>query len=262
MFVLKKFISGVLLPLPAALLLMAVGLGLLWFTQRQRAGKVLVTIAFVLLAVFSLAPVGNALLAPLEAGQAPLFPAERLAAATIKAGRNPKWIVVLGGGHAADPSLPAIDQLGASALLRLGEGIRLHRQLPGTKLVLSGGIDGPTKHADVLAEAARGLGVPAEDLVLERTTTDTEDEADKLTRIVGKDDFVLVTGAFHMRRSLALFRARGVDPIAAPTDHSVRGDGTGFHLDALVPRAGALLRTQVAEHEYLGRLWSRLRGKL
>ena len=54
MFALKKLISAFLLPLPAALSLIAVALCLFWFTKRQRAGNVLVTIAFGLLLPLSL----------------------------------------------------------------------------------------------------------------------------------------------------------------------------------------------------------------
>jgi uncharacterized SAM-binding protein YcdF (DUF218 family) len=259
MFALKKLVSALLLPMPLALGLLAVGLALLWFTQRQRAGKVLMSVGFGLLVVLSLPIVADGLTAPLERGQDALYPAERLTAAT--AGRHPRWVVVLGGGHVPDPRVPPIDQLGASALARVCEGIRLYRALPGTKLVLSGGPDGISSHADILAQTAISLGVPEADLVLDRTTRDTEDEAEKLTRVVGKDDFVLVTAASHMPRALALFRARGVSPIPAPAHHTVTRSADGVGVEDLFPHPGALGKLDAAEHEYLGRVWARLRGK-
>ncbi len=42
MFVLKKIVSQFLLPLPAATVFFVVGLGLLWFSRRQKLGKILV----------------------------------------------------------------------------------------------------------------------------------------------------------------------------------------------------------------------------
>jgi uncharacterized SAM-binding protein YcdF (DUF218 family) len=236
-----------------------VALGLIWFTGRQRAGKVLVTVAFGLLLLLSLPVIGGGLVASLEKGQEPLYPAERLTAATAGVGRHPRWIVVLGGGHLTEPRLPAIDQLSSSALLRLAEGVRLYRALPGMRMLLSGAGNGSVAQADILAEAAVGFGVPEQDLVLERTTFDTEDEATKLTGIVGKDDFLLVTTASHMPRALALFRARGADPIAAPTDYVVHH---GVHFDDIFPHPAGLRLTELAEHEYLGRLWAKLRGRL
>ena len=47
-------------------------------------------------------------------------------------------IMVLGSGHTSDPALPANNQLSHNALGRLAEGIRLHRLLPGSKLITSG----------------------------------------------------------------------------------------------------------------------------
>jgi uncharacterized SAM-binding protein YcdF (DUF218 family) len=260
MFALKTLLSNVLQPLLLALGLLAVGLALLWFTGRQRAGKVLVTVGFGLLALFSLPIIGLALVRPLEVGQLSLYPAERLATAT--AGRNPRWIVVLGAGHAPDVGYPAVDRLGVAALGRLAEAVRLHRELPGTKLLLSGGAVGDREtHAEVMVQAAVMLGVPRADIELDPTTVDTEDEAAKLGRRVGKDDFVLVTSATHMRRALALFRGRGLDPIPAPAQHIGLYE-PGLRSRDFWPQAGALEYSQIALHEYIGRLWSRLRGRL
>jgi uncharacterized SAM-binding protein YcdF (DUF218 family) len=261
MFALKKLVSAFLYPLPLALCLLAVALGLLWFTERQRVGRILVTAAFGILLLFSLPAIATGLLAPLEREQESLFPAARLVAATLAAQRHPRWVVVLGGGHITDERLPPLARLTSSALLRLAEGIRLHRALPNTKLVLSGGGDDALSHADTLAQAALSLGVSEEDMVLERSTVDTADEASKLVNIVGSDDFILVTSALHMPRALALFKARGVDPIAAPTDYVVRHSVSGLRLDDVFPRPIGLACTELAEHELLGRIWAKLSGR-
>ena len=44
---------------------------------------------------------------------------------------SPKWIVVLGGGHVSDPSLPANSQINPAALARVVEGVRLYKAIPG-----------------------------------------------------------------------------------------------------------------------------------
>ena len=53
MFLLKKIIAPLLFPLTACLLLIGVGLVLLWFTRRQKAGKIFATSGFALLVVLS-----------------------------------------------------------------------------------------------------------------------------------------------------------------------------------------------------------------
>ena len=77
---------------------------------------------------------------------------------------------------------------------------------------------------------------------------------------MGKDRFILVTSASHMRRSQALFRKLGMDPIAAPTDYE--STGQGLRLSDFYPSVGELHKADLALHEYLGLAWAKLRGKI
>ena len=56
LFTLKKIVGGLLLPLPALLLLIGIGIALLWFSRFQRTGKLCVSLGWLLLcgAVFAL----------------------------------------------------------------------------------------------------------------------------------------------------------------------------------------------------------------
>jgi uncharacterized SAM-binding protein YcdF (DUF218 family) len=261
MFFVKKLVSVFFYPSSLGMLLLAAGLALLWFTGRARLGKLLATCGFGVLLLFSYNAVADLLLAPLERRHPPLYPRAQLDSAIIAAGAAPRWIVVLAAGHASDARLPATDRVGAAALSRLVEGIRLYRQLPGSKLILSGGLGTPQKYADVVGAVAEDLGVRREDLVLHPHGWDTEQEAETIAPLVGKQPFVLVTSASHMRRSMALFRKRGTNPIAAPTYHLAK-DAPGVSLDALFPWPGPLSESNAAAHEYMGLFWSRLRGRL
>ena len=261
MFFAKKLISAFLLPSTLSIALILAGLLLMWANRRVRVGRVLATCGLGLLGLSSYLPVAGAFLAPLEGRYPPLYPRESLNRALAQAGAPPGWIVVLGGGHVLDAAVPANDQIGHSALSRLVEAIRLQREIPGAKILLSGGVGGEVKHADVLAGVAMTLGLEQEDFVLDRTAWDTEQEANNLSRRIGKAPFVLVTSALHMPRAMALFRRAGVNPIAAPTHHFTL-DAPGVTLNELVPSPDALAMTNAGVHEYLGMLWSRLRGKL
>ena len=53
MSLLQKIFAPLFLPLSVCVLLLGIGIGLLWFTRRQRAGKVVVTAGFALLALLS-----------------------------------------------------------------------------------------------------------------------------------------------------------------------------------------------------------------
>jgi uncharacterized SAM-binding protein YcdF (DUF218 family) len=67
MFWLKKLLAPFLAPLNFCLLLLIIGIALLWFTNRQRWGKSLVSIATLLLVLASCRPVGDQLLRAWEA---------------------------------------------------------------------------------------------------------------------------------------------------------------------------------------------------
>jgi uncharacterized SAM-binding protein YcdF (DUF218 family) len=245
---LKKLVSYLLLPFPLILLLLVIGTVLLWFTSRQRAGKILVSVGAFALLVFSFPATNQLLLSPL--GQFRPFVASSSATAAIR------WVVVLGSGYSTAAGAPATARVDSMGLERLVEGIRLVRSIPGSKLLVSGGsyLTG-VPQAQVLADAAVALGVPRADIVLEATSFDTQDEARLVRDIVRDDRFLLVTSAIHMRRSMRLFEKQGMKPIAAPA---------GFWSDrrGLLPSSQNIVRADYADHEYLGMLWSLLRGTM
>jgi uncharacterized SAM-binding protein YcdF (DUF218 family) len=258
MFLFKKLVSSLLMPLPFCLGMIVIGLCLLWFTRRQRTGKVLILMATIGLLGLSCAAISGKLLRPIEQEYPPM-----ISTADNGATRQaPRYIVVLGAGHRSDPNLPATSKLTHATLARLVEGIRLHKEIPGSKLVLSGGEAlGSGTDAEAMAELARSLGVKQQDLILESESKDTEDEARLLEPIVKTDPFILVTSAYHMKRSVSLMRKLGLNPIPAPTDHLAIGEANTQVAD-LFPDSRGLTKSERAVHEYLGIIWSKLRGKL
>jgi uncharacterized SAM-binding protein YcdF (DUF218 family) len=252
MFLFKKIITPLFYPLTLCLVLMAAGLFLLWFTRRQRGGRILVTIGIVMLAVVSSGPVSDRILGPLERS----FPA------LMTVQEKVKWIVVLGGGHTSDPVLPVTSRISPESLHRLTEAIRIYRSLPGAKLILSGGaVFDPASEAEIFYQTARTIGIPSRDLLLSDQARDTEEEARHIREMVGDDPLVLVTSASHMPRAVALFRKRGMNPIPAPAAHLVKRR-SGPVPEDFYPSAMALLKTQMAIREYLGMAWLKLSGKL
>ncbi len=245
-----------LLPVSLCLEVMLLGLVLIWLTRRRAAGRVIFSLGFIALALMGYGAFSDMLLRPLESEYPPL---QRLDAAS-----QVKWVVVLGGGAVADPKLPVTGQLSQSSLVRLVEGIRLQRMLPGSIMILSGGGYFDSKpSADIMAEVAKAMGVSEEQIVLERTSKDTADEARLIKEIVGEERFILVTSASHMRRSMALFERLGMRPIAAPTGHLVRDKvGGRTNPGSFFPSADGLQKAQTALYEYLGIGWSKILGQI
>jgi uncharacterized SAM-binding protein YcdF (DUF218 family) len=251
MFLMKKIVSRFLFPLPLSLEFLFVGLFLLWFTRRQRAGKALVTCGAMLLVGLSNSFTSNALLRPLERRYPPLV------IAPISAGGPAvSFIAVLGGFADNDPDVPVTSHISPDLMVRLIEGVRLHREIPGSKLILSGWNDS----AEGMTKMAEALGVSAEDILPLPAPRDTEQESEQIAPIVGPQRFILVTSASHLPRAMGLFRKRGLQPIAAPTDHLAPRHR--LEIDDFVPDGYPLFKSQTAFYEYLGLTWETLRGKM
>jgi uncharacterized SAM-binding protein YcdF (DUF218 family) len=262
MFIVKKIMS--LLISPASLMLWAslIGLLLLLFTKRQRAGKVFVAIGLFLILLFGYSFIPNYLLRPLEGKYGPYY-IQLSNNSSASEGRHPvKFIVVLGGGHISDPKLPITSQIGEESLVRLIEGIRIYRKYSCVKLILSGGKGFDSiPNATVMANVAKELGVDVEDIILESQSKDTKDEAQLIKPLVGNDHFILVTSASHMPRSIALFKRQGMNPIPAPTGHLVIRK-QGLSPSSFFPGAVNLRKAEAGFHEYLGIAWAKLRGQI
>jgi uncharacterized SAM-binding protein YcdF (DUF218 family) len=239
------------------------GLLLLCFSQKQRFGKTLVTFGLALLIISSYEGVSGRILRTLESQYPPINLSRVLAHQNGETAEDSvKWIVVLTGGIAGDAKLPYQLQISLHSRVRLIEGIRLHRLIPGSKIILTGGIgfDGPPE-ATTLSRVAEELGVSRSDMVLEVESRDTKDHPFYVREIVHNDPFVLVTSAFHMPRAVKLFAKQGLFPIPAPT-----GQWTPpiqFWSPAnFFPSAAGMRLAELAYHEYMGLTWAWIRGQI
>ena len=262
MFLFKKIVSQFLFPLPLTLGVSFIGLYLLWFTRKQKLGKTIISFGLLTLTFFSYGVISDRLLGPLENRYNP-YTVKEIDDVYSSGNKIPvKHVVVLGGGHTSDETLPVTSQINGSSLVRLIEGIRIYRKHQGSKLFLSGGRGfDPIPNAEVMARVAREIGIDESDIILETSSKDTKDEARIIRPVVGSDPFVLVTSASHMPRAMALFKKLGMNPIPAPTGHRVKGS-RGLAPGSFFPAAGNLQNSQKALYEYLGIAWARLRGQI
>ncbi len=262
LFLLKKIISQFVNPTTVCFEVMIAGLILLLFTRRQRAGKIVITIGIGIFAFLSYSGVSRILLRPLEHRYQPLFLFATPNSTNDAAASVAKWIVVLGGGHITDPKIPVTSQPSHASLVRTIEAVRLHRKIPGSKLIVSGGsVFEVHPEAETMATLAQAIGVRPEDVVLESESMDTADQAQLIKPIVGNDVFILVTSAVHLPRAVALFAKLGMHPIPAPTDYG-SPDCQALFLSDFFPSPDGLVGSHSALHEYLGIIWSWLRRQL
>jgi uncharacterized SAM-binding protein YcdF (DUF218 family) len=259
LFGLKKFLGFVLMPLPLTLLLLTAG-SLLLCTRRRRTGLGLMLIATLLLLLAANKTVSRAALRPLEFRYPPVpeFTSGQPIRSDLAACR---YVVVLGGGNGNTPGRPALSQLSQSALGRVTEGVRLLRNLPDTRLLVTGPADGNApSHATMLARAAISLGIAPDRIERLEHGRDTEEEAEAVRRTAGDAPVAVVTSAWHLPRAMALFRSAGVTAVGCPADFQTSDDGERRWGDLLWD-VESLERSTWAWRERLGYLWISLRGK-
>ncbi|AHG21977.1 hypothetical protein Z042_21930 [Chania multitudinisentens RB-25] len=249
LFNLKKFIANLLMPLPALLLLMGLALLLLWFTRWQKSGKALLSLSWLLLLLFSLQPVADRLLQPLEAKYT-----------TYPGGARVDYIVVLGGSYTFNPNWAPSSNLIGNSLPRVTEGVRLYLSQPGSKMVFTGARGANTlSNAATAARVAESLGVPRSDIVILERPLDTEQEAAQVAKLVGQKPFILVTSANHLPRAMRFFEAQGLQPIPAPANQLAISSPLSIW-DRVMPSAMFLGHTERAVYETLGRLWQKMKS--
>lgn len=244
-FLVKKFISAFLLPVPIGLTLLFIGILYLLFSSSVK-GKVFTALGFLWFLLLSTQSISNMIIKPLENSHKALLNIPEV-----------NYILVLGSGHNTNDELSITGQLREVAINRLNEGLRLYKQLPNSKIIVSGhkGHDKNT-HAQMSKRFLVELGVDEQRIITLDNTLDTKMEALKTKEFVKNENFILVTSASHMKRSMMIFKKQGLKPIAAPTYF------IGFETDDYKMQISSfnLYKCKVAFHEYLGILWGKLRG--
>ncbi|MFA5960653.1 MAG: ElyC/SanA/YdcF family protein [Tatlockia sp.] len=172
-----------------------------------------------------------------------------------------QWVVVLSGGQSMVSNVPSNSLLYSASIKRLVEGTRLYRQLPHARLLLSGGGSAfETPEAAHLSEVASWFAIDKKDIVLETKSLNTIGEVLAIKAILQDAPFYLVTSAIHMPRAMKLCEAKGLHPIAAPTDFTFYWNDERF-AKRYIPNAHNLFYLTIAMHEYLGRLWAKIQGE-
>jgi len=247
MFLFKKIVSAFLLPVPIGMFLLLLALFYLLFNSYKKA-KIFLFLGVLWFALLSFQPISNAILKPLEDTYASLLITPKV-----------EYILVLGSGHKSDDNLAITSEVKMVGINRLVEGIRHYKNLENAKLIVSGysSFDKNT-HAFMQEELAISLGVKKEDIIRLDIPKDTKEEAIEAKKIIGDKQFILVTSASHMKRSVLLFQKEGLNVIASPTNHLAYNDNAY----SMYFSARNIRNCETAIHEYLGLMYSWLRNEI
>jgi uncharacterized SAM-binding protein YcdF (DUF218 family) len=217
-FFLSKTLGIMLLPTN-----FLIGLGLLGLillaTRFASLGLKLVIASIALLAICGFSPLGNLLLHPLESRFPPWDAAQGA----------PDGIVVLGGSIDADVSVAHGLAAFTAAAGRVVEAAALAHRYPNARIIFSGGsanlISADAREADYAAAIFESLGVSRERLMMERRSRNTQENAEfskALAAPKSGERWLLVTSAYHMPRSVGLFRKAGFAVEPYPVDWRTR----------------------------------------
>jgi uncharacterized SAM-binding protein YcdF (DUF218 family) len=249
---LTTLIKTLLLP-PALPLLMIVAGFLVWSRHRYLA-RMSVFLGVCILWGLSLPVVSAYLHKGLESDYVAETPS--VAPSGVQA------IVVLGAGRHYSASEYGGDTLSHSALWRLRYGAYLAERWNLPVLVSGGNV----RPFDVVPEAEMGVDFLRRELNVdvawaESQSRNTWENAEFSTSFFEKQNIhhvALVTHAYHMSRSVYAFQQAGLTVTPMPTGQLSQQSSAAYWLNWL-PSAGALNRSYLALHEYLGLLFYSLK---
>jgi uncharacterized SAM-binding protein YcdF (DUF218 family) len=258
-FTLSKILA--LLAQPSSLAVLAI-VGGLWLTRggrESRFGRRFAWAGVVALIVGGLTPAGNLLVLPLEQRFASVpapSPGDRVDGIILLGGFEDGWVSSGRGGL-------GVNEAGE----RITEGLRLALRHPNAKVVFTGGVGGLlARNVEAAEPVGRFLvdaGVAPERLILENKSRNTYENAvftRDLVKPAPSERWYLVTSAFHMPRSIGLFRKAGFDVIGYPVDYRTRGPEDVARFFERVPQG--LMRLDLGANEWLGLLAYRMLGRI
>ncbi len=222
-FILSKLFW--ILAQPLSLLAIALLLIIVFVLRgMRRTAAAFAVVSFAALLAVGYTTLGAAMIAPLEDRfSRPAAMPEEVAA-----------IVVLGGGFDGKVSnARGIAELRASGD-RFVEAVALARLYPQAMVVVSGGFGSLVQEGDSDATIAERfyprLGLGLGRLVVEGESRNTAENAAEVASLVGDRGgrVLLVTSAFHMPRSVALFRRAGFEVVPWPVDYRSSGMSVGL----------------------------------
>lgn len=242
-------------PVSIAVLLLVLG-WLLSFRARRGWSRTFLALGILIFAVTGFTTFGYALITPLENRfERPAEPARI------------DGIVVLGGGMDGEVN----DVRRGFELNRSGdrmvEAVRLALLHPEAKVVIAAGPAALAMDQEPEAYAARRLfesfGVASDRLILDDKSRNTEENVQFAKALAGDmsgQTWLLVTSAFHMPRSVGLFRKAGFTAIPWPADYLASG-AEGIRLKPDQSPENIAVST-IALREWAGLIGYKLTGKI
>ena len=221
----------------------------------EKLGKKLVTIVTAILLFISLVPVQSLMLVPLENR----FPIPEPLPEKIDG------VIVLGGSE-----IPMLTKIRGQVSLsdsveRLTTFLSLARRFPEAKLVYAGGQGAINAQEYKAAHTAKlffeQMGLDPGRVLFDSQSRNTMENAQNALQLVKpekREKWVLVTSAWHMARSVGIFRKFGWQVIPYPVDFKTTGK-TEFSIG--IPSLREVVLCSNTIYEWIGLFYYRLLGR-
>ena len=250
-WVVSKIVWALIAPETLLLFLLILSAGLLW-TRYNKQGRVLISSTVFIITMVSVLPFSLWILRPLEDRFAiPEKLPDRVDGIIVLAGAENIFVTIAHG-------LPALN----SAAERLTTFAWLANVYPDAILLFSGGsgslIDQKHKSADAARKIFYQIGLNPKRVKFESDSKNTAESALKAYQLIQPQlgqNWILVTSAYHMPRSVGLFRKVGWDVIPYPVDFNTT---KSFNLKFDLKEIG---RFSNGMREWIGLLVYRVSGK-
>ena len=166
-------------------------------------------------------------------------------------------VLLAGGAFTGTQDVDGVDTLSGGMANRTLTAIRLARNhnLP---LLYTGGnlYDNEAKQWTVVQRHAVSLGISPKRILLETRSLNTTQSVQMIQPILRQQGWqkpLVVTSAYHMPRSMEIFRLAGIEAQAWPCDFRKSRDAS-LTMFSILPNAGAMENTAIFLRELLGLL--------
>lgn len=241
MFIFKNAVKPFLLP-PGIFITMLIFSGIWFFCKKNwKAGMVNFFIGL-LMWTLSISPVSDVLLD----GLVSTYNVSKIPAGDV--------IILLGGGIEDDVvDLTGLGAPSEESLARIVTAVRLYKRL-NVPLIVSGGKFFRRKESEamIMKRFLLDLGVPGDKIILEVRSRDTYENAKYTKEIYARSGYespILVTSAYHLKRSILSFKSFGIDVMPFPAGLKSRQTVKYGWFDYL---PGSFKVLSDVLHEYIG----------
>lgn len=240
MFFLKKLITYSVVP-PGMIIILLL-LSLIFLRKRL---KLFVFFLAIFIYAISIEPVKDLFIIPLE---------DAYKVPSVSEIKSCDAYIVLGGGiNENAPDIDGVGQLSNDSMPRVISAYRLY-MINKKPIVLSGGkVYGDKAEAQVAKKMLVSLGVKEKDIITESASKDTYENAKLVSEIAEKikiKKIALITSAFHMKRSVMLFKKFFKDIVPYPTDYKTAR--ARYNVMSYMPGASNIACIAYSIKEYMG----------